>query len=228
MTIEVLPETICKDCGNSFRYNPRSTIKPVRCPKCQNLKDFQAKKENNKKMLSRSTLYDKNKRTPVGIDKYIIKEKSGKKRLKTPRERFYSSPAWKWFSRYILLYYSLNGEVVRCSTCGKFMMVNSKTCHVGHFIKVFDGNSTNFSVALEFTNVGPQCQRDNTFMGGRQDVMIKWLEEEHGKDAIDNLYDLKRQPFTLDDYTLDKIAEEYKRKFYNLLDERGWKNPWSK
>lgn len=83
MTIEVLPETICKDCGNSFRYNPRSTIKPVRCPKCQNLKDFQTKKENNKKILSQASFYGKISNCSVKKDNNVLKHKLG---LKTPKK----------------------------------------------------------------------------------------------------------------------------------------------
>ena len=211
-----------KGCNNKFRvpeFKFNSTIK-------NNPKKQECNICKNRKLLAQSTFARKNKRTEDKSGKYTIKINNGKKRLKTPRERFYSSTAWKYFSRYILMYYSLDGIMVRCCTSGRFMKVNSQKCHVGHFVKVFDGNSTNYAVAFDFINVGPQSMQDNTFRGGRQDVMYQWLVSEHGKEEVDNLFQKKHEVFRLDDATLNEIAREYKEKFDNLLVERGWKNPW--
>src|SRR5680860_1149424 len=52
----IIPETIeiqCQDCPAVFRWFPNSTIKPKRCRIC-----------SNKKILSQSTLYAKNKSKP--------------------------------------------------------------------------------------------------------------------------------------------------------------------
>jgi hypothetical protein len=179
----------------------------------------------NKKLLAQSTLYDKK-----GPSRYPAVKSTGKKRksLKTPHIRFYKSAAWKWFSRYVLLYYSIDGTVAKCCTCGAIKRLNDKNLHTGHWIKVFDGNSTNNSTAFEFTNLGPQCYKCNNKMGGRERLMQAWLTEQHGSEEIERLQVLSKQPFKLDNYTLDLIAKEYEAKVEKLLSERYWKLPWKK
>lgn len=235
-TIKELPKTKCKDCGEDFRYYPgNSTIKPIRCMKCENTRAYNKQKEqsrkrieDNKRLLSQANFNNRNYKSKHQANKYTVKKKNGKKRLKTPRERFYESTAWKWFSRYILLYYSVDGTVVQCSTCSTFKTVNDREMHTGHWIKVFDSNSTNYATAYEFTNLGPQCSKCNRHMGGRERLMAEWLKEQHGQEELDRLQLLSKQIKRLDDYTLDQIAKEYREKFNQLLKERGWKNPWKK
>ena len=222
-TIEV---TCCNDgCNNRFRVpeyaRSNSTIKnnpdKQECRICK-----------NKKLLRQSTFFERDHKSKANTNKYVTRTKSGKKRLKSPRERFYSSTAWKWFSRYILLYYSIDGTVVQCSTCDTFKSVNDRECHTGHWIKVFDGNSSNYATAFEFTNLGPQCSKCNNYMGGRERLMANWLKEQHGQEELDRLQMLSKHPFKLDDFTLQQIADEYRTKVNQLLEERGWKNPWKK
>lgn len=137
---------------------------------------------------------------------------------------FYRSTAWRWFSRYVLLYYSTDGAV-QCATSGTWYNVNSKKMHCGHLIKVFDsGGKTNFATAFDFKNVLPQCHRDNVHMGGNELKMLDAIEKTHGKGTYDELRQKARFPFRLDKVTLKEISDEYRLKFHALTETKG--NPW--
>ncbi len=217
-------QATCKndDCDHTFRVpeytRPNSTIKT----KLDNLECRMCK---NKKLLAQSTLYSKNQTSRRGATKNTGKKN---KAVKSPHDRFYKSTAWWYFSRYVLLYYSIDGIYANCCTCGNSKALNNRTLHTGHWIKVFDANSTNNSTAFEFTNLGPQCYRCNNKMGGRERLMQIWLTEKHGAEEIERLQVLSKQSFRLDDYTFVKIAKQYKQKFNDLLQEKNWKNPWKK
>ena len=225
-------------CDNEFRvpeFGFNSTIKnnpnKQECNYCKGLKKLEASKQRkieNKKLLAQSTLYSNKERTPFKKGKYTSKNKGCKKGVKTAHDWFYSSTAWKWFSRYVLTYYSFNGEVAKCCTCGQIHKINSKSLHCGHWLKVFDANSTNFAIAFEFTDCGPQCLSCNSFQGGKQSDMYYWFRAEHGQEELDRLYRLSKKPFKLDALTMEEIANEYKEKFYNLLEERNYKNQWKR
>jgi hypothetical protein len=135
---------------------------------------------------------------------------------------FYKTKAWKIFTKYQLLKWSNNGTVF-CITCGKPMFVNSKDSCTGHLIKVFDGNRTNFSTAFDEKNSAPQCQTCNRY-GGKPDIMLRKLIEKYGGNEIDLLYIKKNNPLKLDNFTLDLIHFEYKKKFDELVKIKG--NPW--
>ena len=137
-------------------------------------------------------------------------------------KKFYSSTAWKYFSRYILLYYSLDGKTVQCFTSGKTLTLGTKECCCGHWIKVFDsGTKTNFSTAFEFTNCYPQSSYDNRRLGGRPDIMEQVIKFIYGIDEIYRLKQLAKKPLKID---FDAIAKEYKKKFNELVKVKG--NPW--
>lgn len=190
------------------RQKPNSTLY-FPCPKCNSDK----RREKNSTLLGQSSFY---------------KQKEAKKGLKSKKVKFniYSTNAWRWFSRYVLLYYADDNLTVRCSTSGEILSITSRRCHCGHYLKTREGTSTNYSVAFDFRNVAPQSLRDNRYMGGRQDKMRKWLVNRHGEEAIKELEIKKNQIYHLDKLSLDKISDEYKKKFNDLLLERGIKNPW--
>ena len=105
MTIQEGELIECRKCGNDFQWVPRnSTIKPKICPRCQKLKDFEKKREYNKKMLSRSNLMDYKRKSDPNPGKYTPKNKSGlkrtKKRNKSEKAKARDN-ADLWFSRYI-------------------------------------------------------------------------------------------------------------------------------
>lgn len=133
----------------------------------------------------------------------------------------YQSTAWKYFSRYVLLFYS-DGLYAKCFTSGEILQINTANCHCGHLIKTSDS----FATAFEFTNVGVQSLRDNRYFSGRPDMMYKKLVEIHGQKAIDLLYIRKNNICHLDKFTLTCIADEWKSKFNELAKTKG--NPWKK
>jgi ribosomal protein L32 len=140
---------------------------------------------------------------------------------------FYKTTAWKWFSRYVLLYHSFKtseGLYVTCSTSGKTLMPNHKNMHCGHYIKVYDGNSTNYATAFEFHNVAPQFYADNTKMGGRQDRMREWLVKKYGSKQVERIEIKRRNHMKLDKVTLKIISDLYRNKFNVLAEKKG--NPW--
>ena len=141
-------------------------------------------------------------------------------------KEFYSSTAWKWFSKYVLLYYSVDGAV-QCRTSGRWYNCNNKKIHCGHLIKVFDmGGKTNFATAFQFTNVLPQCHQHNVHMGGNELKMLDAIEETFGKGTYDELKEKARFPLRLDKVTLKEISDEYRLKFNELAKTKG--NPWKK
>ena len=156
-------------------------------------------------------------------------EKVRKNGKKTPRELFYSSTAWRYFSKYVLLYYADEDLNVRCCTDPNLQYrITDRNICVGHFVKVFDSNSSNYSTAFDFRNVGPQSIQQNIHFGGNQHEMKKWVDRIHGEGTSKELEAKSKQPFKLDKYTLDIIAEEYKAKFKELLISRVISNPWKK
>lgn len=198
-------------CGRIMsKYYYGKTIKRKQCPSCE-----------LKNLASGDTKAVTDGLNTKANSKPILK-------VKSPHTRFYTSTAWRWFSRYILLYYSIDGAVVQCSTCGTRKRVNDKEMHTGHWIKVFDGNSTNYATAFEFTNLGPQCSKCNRFHGGRERLMQNWLTERHGSGELERLQKQSKHPFRLDDYIMDEIAFAYKTKFNILLQQKKYMNPWKK
>lgn len=156
-----------------------------------------------------------------GLEKMREAKKKG-----TPRKQFYSSTAWRHFSQYTLLFYADENLEVRCSTNPNLIYpINDRRICVGHFIKVFDGNSSNYSTAFLFINVGPQSTQENN-NGGNELEMSKWIEKTHGEGTVEFLNNEKHKPFKLDKYTLDSIAKKYLKLKIDLLIERGIKNPW--
>ncbi len=220
-------------CQTEFRWvSHNSTIKPKFCPRCTALKKFEQDRITyNKKMLERSNLASFRSKFQQKTGKYPIKDKNGRKVIKTSSKgKFYKSAAWRWFSRYVLLTNIIDktGLTVKCCTCGKLMRIDSREAQLGHYVKVQDANSTNYSTAFVEANTAPQCLRCNKFMGGRQDEMAQYLKKKYGAQIIDELHDLKRLPLKLDDAYLSEIAEKYKHKFKDYLKEHNLQNPWKR
>lgn len=204
-------ETTCK-CGNLIYQNPRSSIKKKLCPKCE---------------LARITSkYREGSNNSQKTTKTISLANSVSKKSKKLSIDFYRTTAWSWCRKYVLLFYSNKDGVVKCATSGKLMSIGTADCHCGHYIKVRDGNSTNYATAFEFTNLAPQSRQDNTFMGGRQDKMREFLVKQHGEEAIKELEAKRHIPYRLDQYELKKWSDYYRSKYNDLLKERGMKSPW--
>jgi len=137
-------------------------------------------------------------------------------------KQFYRSTAWKYASRYVLLFYS-DGLMVKCCTCGKFMQINTKDCHCGHWIKYNEFKAT----AFEFENLGPQCGMScNKNHSGRTYEFAKWIIKEHGYDALKSLSIKKHNRCKLDKLSMDYWAHHYKALFLKEVEKKG--NPWGK
>lgn len=201
---------LCKweDCKVEVASFPNSTIKKKYCQDHAILAVLNHNKELKAKMKA-------------DLEKVRREVKKG-----TPRKQFYSSTAWKHFSQYVLLKYADESLMVRCSTNPslEYRITDKRIC-VGHFIKVFDGNSSNYSTAFLFINVGPQSTQENN-NGGNEIEMAKWIEKTHGAGTVEFLNNEKHKPLKLDKYTLDEIAKKYLKLKNEELAQRNIKNPW--
>ena len=149
-----------------------------------------------------------------------IMRKTGKK---TAVDRFYSSTAWKWCSRYVLLCYSDSDLNVRCSTSPHLVYrVTDKQIHCGHYIKA----DKHKAVALEFKNLFPQSYSDNVHFSGKPEIAKEWIEKTHGTGTVEWLETKKNETYHLDSSELDKWANHYRTLFNELLKTRKIKNPW--
>lgn len=132
---------------------------------------------------------------------------------------FYNSRAWFYCSKYVLLYYSIDG-MVQCSTSLRWYKLNDRNICAGHYYHA----DKHRSICLDFTNLAPQSISENRYFSGRPDVMRQWLIKQHGLKAIELLDIKKNNICKLDKYTLDLIKDEYKAKFNELVKVKG--NPW--
>lgn len=146
--------------------------------------------------------------------------KTGKK---TGVERFYSSTAWKWCSKYVLLYYADEDLNVRCSTSPHLVYrVTDKEIHTGHYLK----SDQHKAVALEFKNLFPQSYSDNRHFSGKPEIAKEWIEKTHGTGTVEWLETKKNETYHLDFGELEKWAKYYREHFNQLLIDRKIKNPW--
>lgn len=169
------------------------------------------------------------KRIEIANDKAELEKARETKKTGLNVNRFYNTSAWLNFSHFVLLFYANEDLEVACSTDPTlwYKITDGNIC-VGHFIKVFDGNSTNFATAFEFCNVGPQSRKENDH-GGNMEQMAIWIEETHGAGTVDRLKAMKRHAFKLDKYTLNEISKKYLGLLNDELRRRNIdKNPWRK
>ncbi|MFA5297868.1 MAG: recombination protein NinG [Lutibacter sp.] len=205
MTLKVDTYRLCAcGCGREVYQNRNSTIKNKLHPNCQLKAVYSKKKKSDPK------------------DSFF----TGKSKKKSNKFDFYKTDAWKYFSRYVKTFYADNDGNMFCSTCNKPIIAATKDCQAGHYIKVMDMSKTNYSVALEFTNVLPQCYQCNKHGGGRQDIMRTKLVKLFGESALNDLDIKKNNSCKLDPVVLEYYANYYKEKLNNLLKERDIKDFW--
>lgn len=227
MSIQTLPETKCKDCGNTFRYNSgNSTIKPKYCFKCQNIRDSKKRKEYNQKMLSQSTFAAKNKLSGQGAYKYTIKTKNGKKRLKTPKQRA-RSLADTWFSRYIRIKYHymiVDGEVYCQCIVDPSVVKLAKYMDNGHF-----ESRANESTRYYEDNCRPQNRSSNRYSGEKDhrkfgENLRKQIGEERWIEL--NMLINQQSIFKYDIFYYEEVAARYRVLTNKLLKELNIKKWW--
>lgn len=129
---------------------------------------------------------------------------------------FYKSTAWKWFRKYHMLKHANDDYTIQCRTSNRFYQLPDKRVQLGHYIKVYDGNSTNFATAFDDRNVLPQSYQDNVYFSGKPDIMRKELIKDWGLEEIELLEIKSKNYCKLDKYTLKLISDEYREK-YNIL-----------
>lgn len=143
------------------------------------------------------------------------------------KKRFYDYPAWTWFSRYIkLLHCEAVTGIVKCATSGALFHVSSPSLHAGHCIKVYDSNSTNFSVAFDHRNVLPQSGKDNVYSGGKPEVMRDKIDLLYGEGTYQDLLNQSKQVKFYSEGDLKAKAILYRNLCYELLAEKNIKKWW--
>ena len=174
--------------------------------------------------LAISHIYKKRAEVAQGKAELEKVRQESKKRI--TKDGFYQLTAWKHFSHFVLLHYANDDLDVYCSTNPnlRYHVKDSNIC-VGHYLKVFDANSTNFATAFEFRNVAPQSRAQNE-NGGNMEVMAQWIEKTHGSGTVEELKQIKRTAFKLDKTTLEEISKKYLALFNEELLRRKIKNPW--
>lgn len=191
----------CKkhNCKMYRRYNSTIWV----CPKCLN--------EQNKEKLKKA---------------FNSKIDNNTKKRNSQKFNLYITTAWKYFSHYVLLFYANDDLIVRCATSNKPLLITNRNCHCGHFIKVRDGSKSNYATAFLFHNVAPQSLQENTYHGGRPEVMKEWLIKKHGREKIEELEIIKHNICKPDAIWLKYLGNYWKKKYKELLLSRNISDPW--
>lgn len=159
-----------------------------------------------------------------------IKNRSNKpvKKFKSASERFYKSNAWIWFRRYILTKYcDPKTMTVPNYTGTEFLPIKGKNTHVGHYVKVFEGNNSQMSTAFDERNCLPQSHRDNRYYGGKPDLMAVQIDLIHGSGTSEGLRISSKRWVKHTDSDYKEIAEQYKQKTYELIKDKGMGKWWN-
>jgi hypothetical protein len=204
----IIPESIeieCQDCGKPFRWFPSSTIKPVRCKICE-----------NKKLLARSTLYDKKpkerhkpivittkkaegikspkivvkKKKEINLDKHLDSAWSLLVKLKAGMQCEYCKTRLNLNSHHI---YS------RANKAGKWFVPNGICLCVGHHI-------------------------GNTFSAHKTSVdFTMWLIQYKGQKFMDDLKLKVKSTYHWTDFEKRLLLKELKKEIKELQIKYPWK-----
>jgi len=120
----------------------------------------------------------------------------------------------KWFSKFIRLRDANEEGIIRCISCRK--PVHWKKCDAGHFMK-----RQHMAVRFDEKNVNAQCKYCNNFEQGNDINYAIGLEKKYGPGIIEKLELAKRNTLHLGDFELKIIAEHYREKFNELMEENG-------
>lgn len=130
--------------------------------------------------------------------------------------------AWTEFSKYIrtrdCLRFSGNPDEGMCVTCKR--KYPFKQLQAGHFIQG-RSNSVLFDERITYS----QCVGCNgnppIGKGGNYVEYFVFMEEEWGREKIEEFRQLKNQTVQYKTFQLEEIAEEYRTKTQELLDNTG-------
>jgi len=221
------PTTICKkkDCNLEFRYNPNySTIKPKHCPRCQKLIDFEKRREYNQKLLAQATFNNTSKQTKFSTSKYPIKQKSGKKRIKSGKSLAMAN-ADKWFSIYIRIKYAYkiqNGEVF-CQC-----IVNPNIIKLAQRMDNGHGFSRQFKTTRYYEdNCRPQNRSSNRFSGEADHyTFLDNLKKEIGEERFQKLDELRRTEGEDNEMFYKEQSDKYRKLVNELVFKHQIKKWW--
>lgn len=181
----------CEDCGNDWRWIPTSTIKPVRCPRCQNLLDFQKSKdriEKNKILLSQATGYGKNNGSKSNLYKNsrLDRVRQNEPKIASKRKRVH----WSEKPLPQLLRY------VQYQFCNPYIRERDKNCHnhkciscngrgtqAGHRYSVGSFSGMRFMVS----NIHGQDDSCNRWKSGNVDAYDRGLAARFGDQYVADL-----------------------------------------
>jgi hypothetical protein len=127
-----------------------------------------------------------------------------------------------WFSKWVRLKHSfeLNGiQQAKCFTCDRIYPIVMMDC--GHWQK-----RQYMATRHQPDNARPQCTSCNDWNKGRYEVFEERLSIEISKAEVENLKQLAKTTFHYTTEYLREVSNTYKRKFNELLKQRGIKNPW--
>ena len=138
-----------------------------------------------------------------------------KKSPKRSPKQLAKKKAWTLLSQAIRLEAADVDHYCQCITCGHRLFWN-RGMQAGHFI---DGRMN--AILFDERGIHPQCMGCNVMMNGRKDAYFVWMEQNMGRDVVDELMVQKRQirQFTLEE--LDAMIEGYTARIKKAKAEKG-------
>lgn len=147
-------------------------------------------------------------RSTLGTQK---KKKRRKRRTKSTR-RSLMDRLDKLCSYWIRAKYIQPDGTVPCSTCDKSYPLSKMQC--GHFMSRRYKNTRYHPF-----NISPQCMGCNMFAEGRQWLLGRWIDKEHGEGVAENMYKLSRTPSRLSLQDLHEFERQYEERLRETLTE---------
>lgn len=116
----------------------------------------------------------------------------------------------EWFSKFIRLSHADARGYVKCCTCGKYHHWKNVDC--GHFM-----TRNHQSTRYDEKNVGPQCRSCNSFKGGRQYEMGKWLDVHFGPGTAEEMEFKSKMFCKRNRYDFQVLANTFRERFNNMI-----------
>ena len=113
------------------------------------------------------------------------------------------------FSKYIRLRDSVDGELVKCVTCGKFGHI--KSMHCGHFM-----SRRHRSTRWNEKNCSTQCPACNTFNQGEQYKHAIYLDKKWGEGTALEMVRLSQTSVKWSLHELEVLIEDYAKRLETL------------
>ena len=115
------------------------------------------------------------------------------------------------FNAYVRKRAEIGESVCICATCGARKQNGSGLVHAGHFIK-----SVHWATRFDEQNVHAQCHKCNTFEGGREYEMSRYIDQKYGAGTAEKLYIKSKLPKKYSAIELDELSKLYRAKLKNL------------